>query len=130
MPVRKALGVRTIFNILGPLSNPAGAPAQVMGVYAPQLVPLVAEAMAMLGTRHALVVHGDGNLDEFSPQRPQPVRRSPIRDRPSRHAHSAGRRASPQLRFPPSPAATSSKAPPSSAASSPEKKVPAATSFS
>jgi len=59
MPVRRALGVRTVFNILGPLSNPAGASAQVMGVYAPHLVPLVADAMALLGTRHALVVHGD-----------------------------------------------------------------------
>ena len=64
MPVRKALGVRTIFNILGPLTNPAGAQAQVMGVYAAHLVPLVAEAMAMLGVRHALVVHGDGGPNE------------------------------------------------------------------
>jgi anthranilate phosphoribosyltransferase len=59
MPVRRALGIRTVFNLLGPLTNPAGAPAQVMGVYAPHLVPLVAEALAMLGTRHAFVVHGD-----------------------------------------------------------------------
>ena len=74
MPVRRAIGVRTIFNVLGPLTNPAGAAAQVMGVYAPHLVPLVAEAMALLGTRHAFVVHGDtGNgggpnsgLDELS----------------------------------------------------------------
>jgi len=58
MPVRKALGVRTVFNLLGPLTNPAGASAQVMGVYAPHAVPLVAEAMALLGTRHAFVVHG------------------------------------------------------------------------
>jgi anthranilate phosphoribosyltransferase len=72
MPVRRALGIRTVFNVLGPLTNPAGASAQVMGVYAPHLVPLVAEAMAMLGTRHAFVVHGnngtaDGKgLDELS----------------------------------------------------------------
>jgi len=70
MPVRRALGVRTIFNVLGPLTNPAGAAAQVMGVYAPHLVPLVAEAMALLGARHAFVVHGDtgngGGLDELS----------------------------------------------------------------
>ncbi len=59
MPVRRALGVRTLFNIIGPLTNPAGASRQVMGVYAPHLVPLVAEAMAMLGTRRAMVVHGD-----------------------------------------------------------------------
>jgi anthranilate phosphoribosyltransferase len=60
MPVRRALGVRTVFNILGPLTNPAGARAQVMGVYSAHLVPLVAEAMTLLGVRHALVVHGDG----------------------------------------------------------------------
>jgi anthranilate phosphoribosyltransferase len=70
MPVRRAIGVRTVFNILGPLTNPAGASAQVMGVYAPHLVPLVAEAMALLGTHHAFVVHGDtgngGGLDELS----------------------------------------------------------------
>jgi len=58
MPVRKALGVRTVFNLLGPLTNPAGASAQVLGVYASHAVPLVAEAMALLGTRHAFVVHG------------------------------------------------------------------------
>ncbi|QHN04950.1 anthranilate phosphoribosyltransferase [Granulicella sp. WH15] len=66
MPIRRALGVRTVFNILGPMSNPAGAPAQVMGVYAARLVPLVAEALATLGTRHAFVVHGAGELDEIS----------------------------------------------------------------
>jgi anthranilate phosphoribosyltransferase len=59
MPVRRALGIRTIFHLVGPLSNPAGARAQVMGVYAPHLVPLAAQAMALLGTRHAFVVHGD-----------------------------------------------------------------------
>jgi anthranilate phosphoribosyltransferase len=59
MPVRRALGFRTIFNIVGPLTNPAGASSQVMGVYSPHLVPLVAEAMALLGTRHAFVVHGN-----------------------------------------------------------------------
>ena len=74
MPVRKALGVRTVFNLLGPLTNPAGASAQVMGVYSAAAVPLVAEAMALLNTRHAFVVHGtsqeaDGTirgLDEIS----------------------------------------------------------------
>ena len=59
MPVRRALGIRTIFHLVGPLSNPAGAAAQVMGVYAPHLVPLAAEAMVLLNTRHAFVVHGD-----------------------------------------------------------------------
>ncbi|MEO6806556.1 MAG: anthranilate phosphoribosyltransferase, partial [Edaphobacter sp.] len=59
MPVRRALGIRTIFHLVGPLSNPAGASAQVMGVYAPHLVPLAAEAMVLLNTRHAFVVHGE-----------------------------------------------------------------------
>jgi len=74
MPVRKAIGVRTVFNILGPLTNPAGARAQVMGVYAPHLVTLVAEAMAELGTRHAFVVHGEAGdgtgMDEISIEGP------------------------------------------------------------
>ena len=58
MPVRRGLGVRTVFNVLGPLTNPAGAARQVMGVYAARLVPLVGEAMVLLGTRRAMVVHG------------------------------------------------------------------------
>ena len=58
MPVRRVMGVRTIFNVVGPLTNPAGAARQVMGVYAAHLVPLAAEAMALLGTERALVVHG------------------------------------------------------------------------
>jgi len=58
MPVRRALGVRTVFNVLGPLANPAGARAQVMGVFSAHLMPIVAEAMRLLGTRHAFVVHG------------------------------------------------------------------------
>jgi anthranilate phosphoribosyltransferase len=58
MPVRRALGIRTIFHLVGPLSNPAGARAQVMGVYSAHLVPIVAEAMRLLGSRHAFVVHG------------------------------------------------------------------------
>ena len=69
MPVRRALGIRTIFNVVGPLANPAGARAQVMGVYAPHLVPLAAEAMVLLGTRHAFVVHGfaeSSGMDELS----------------------------------------------------------------
>src|SRR5580698_1925123 len=59
MPVRRALGIRTIFHLVGPLSNPAGARAQVLGVYSPHLVPIVAESMRLLGVRHAFVVHGD-----------------------------------------------------------------------
>ena len=66
MPVRKALGVRSILHILGPLLNPAGARRQVMGVYQSRLVPLVANAMILLDIQHAMVVHGDGNLDEIA----------------------------------------------------------------
>jgi anthranilate phosphoribosyltransferase len=65
MPVRRALGVRTIFNILGPLTNPAGARAQVMGVYAAHLVSTVADAMRLLGVRHAFVVHGSTHPTGF-----------------------------------------------------------------
>jgi anthranilate phosphoribosyltransferase len=66
MPVRKALGIRTILHILGPLLNPAGARRQVMGVYHSRLLPLVAKAMLLLDIRHAMVVHGHGNLDEIA----------------------------------------------------------------
>jgi anthranilate phosphoribosyltransferase len=65
MPVRRELAVRTLFNVLGPLTNPAGARRQVMGVYAPDLVPVLARVLAELGAEHALVVHGDG-LDEIT----------------------------------------------------------------
>ena len=65
MPVRRELGVRTIFNLLGPLTNPAGARRQLMGVYSAALVPLVARVQAELGSEHALIVHGDG-LDEIT----------------------------------------------------------------
>jgi anthranilate phosphoribosyltransferase len=65
MPVRRELGVRTIFNLLGPLTNPAGARRQVMGVYAPELVEVIARVQAELGSEHAWVVHGDG-LDEIT----------------------------------------------------------------
>jgi anthranilate phosphoribosyltransferase len=65
-PIRRALGFRTIFNLAGPLTNPAGAPAQVMGVYSGEKVSLVAETMARLGVRHAFVVHGCDGLDELT----------------------------------------------------------------
>jgi anthranilate phosphoribosyltransferase len=66
MPVRRALGVRTVLHVLGPLLNPAGARRQVMGVFHERLVRLVAEAMVLLGVEHAMVVHGDGGLDEMA----------------------------------------------------------------
>ncbi|WP_369792923.1 anthranilate phosphoribosyltransferase [Terriglobus sp. TAA 43] len=66
-PVRKSLPFRTVFNLLGPMSNPAGTTRQVLGVYSPETVDMVAEAMAFSGhMEHALIVHGDGGLDEFS----------------------------------------------------------------
>jgi anthranilate phosphoribosyltransferase len=65
-PVRKELGVRTLFNILGPLTNPAGAPNYVMGVFHPDLVGIQARVLERLGARHALVVHGREGLDEIS----------------------------------------------------------------
>ncbi|MDI6631586.1 MAG: anthranilate phosphoribosyltransferase [Bacillota bacterium] len=67
---RRELGLRTVFNILGPLCNPAGAQTQVLGVYAPELIGLVAEVLALLGVKRAFVVHGAGGLDELSPAGP------------------------------------------------------------
>ena len=72
-PVRKELAARTVFNVLGPLTNPAGARAQVVGVYAPELVPTIAEVLAQLGARRAFVVHGAGGVDELSPAGPNLV---------------------------------------------------------
>lgn len=65
-PIRRELPFRTIFNCLGPLTNPAGARAQVVGVYEPRLVPLLGEALLQLGCERALVAHGRDSLDEFS----------------------------------------------------------------
>jgi len=64
--VRKELGVRTIFNILGPLTNPAGAPNQLMGVFHPDLVGIQVRVLQQLGSRHVLVVHGKDGMDEVS----------------------------------------------------------------
>ena len=65
-PVRKELGVRTIFNILGPLTNPAGAPNILMGVFHPDLVGIQIRALQRLGAEHALVVYGRDGMDEVS----------------------------------------------------------------
>ncbi len=65
-PVRKELGVRTLFNILGPLTNPAGAPNILLGVFHPDLVGIMVRALQNLGAQHALVVHGKDGLDEVS----------------------------------------------------------------
>jgi len=73
VPVRKALGVRTVFNLLGPLTNPAGVARQVMGVWGADVQPLAAEALAALGAEHALVVHSDDGLDELSVAAPTTV---------------------------------------------------------
>jgi anthranilate phosphoribosyltransferase len=72
-PVRRELAARTVFNVLGPLTNPAGARAQVVGVYAPSLVRTIAEVLAQLGARRAFVVHGAGGIDELSPAGPNLV---------------------------------------------------------
>jgi len=65
-PVRRELGVRTIFNILGPLTNPAGAPNQLMGVFHPDLVGIQVRVMQRLGAKHVLVVYGMDGMDEVS----------------------------------------------------------------
>ena len=65
-PVRRELGVRTIFNILGPLTNPAGAPNQLIGVFHPDLVGIHVRVLQRLGGRHAMVVYGKDGLDEVS----------------------------------------------------------------
>ena len=71
--VRRELATRTVFNVLGPLTNPAGARAQIVGVYSPELVRTIADVLARLGARRAFVVHGAGGIDELSPCGPNLV---------------------------------------------------------
>ncbi len=66
MPSRREIGIRTLFNILGPLTNPAGAEAQLLGVYDEKLTGVMAEVLKKLGTKEAIVVHGMDGLDEIS----------------------------------------------------------------
>ncbi len=73
MPVRRELGVRTLFNVLGPLTNPAGARRQLIGVFAAELVEPIARVLLALGSEHALVVHGSDGLDELTTTGPSVV---------------------------------------------------------
>jgi len=73
MPVRRTLGVRTVFNLLGPLTNPAGVGRQVIGVWGPEVQDLMASALAELGAWRALVVHSEDGLDEISVSAPTRV---------------------------------------------------------
>ncbi|NVE93976.1 anthranilate phosphoribosyltransferase [Altererythrobacter lutimaris] len=66
MPIRRKIGRRTIFNLMGPLCNPAGVKSQLVGIASPQFVPIYAGAMAQLDTEHAMIVSGDEGLDELS----------------------------------------------------------------
>jgi anthranilate phosphoribosyltransferase len=72
-PVRRELGTRTVFNLIGPLTNPAGAQAHVMGVPSPELARTIADVLALLGATRAFVVHGYGAVDEFSSAGPNLV---------------------------------------------------------
>ena len=94
-PVRRELGTRTVFNLLGPLTNPAGVRAGIFGVYAPELVRTIADVLAALGSHRAFVVHGAHGIDELSPAGPNARlrdrrgRRPRADDRPERARASA-----------------------------------------
>ncbi len=89
-PARRELRLRTVFNLLGPLTNPAHASAQVVGVYSADLVEKLAEALSELGLRRALVVHGRDGLDEITISGPSKVGRSAQRQRACLRGHSGG----------------------------------------
>ena len=72
-PVRRELGIPTVMNLAGPLANPAGVRRQVVGVADPDRAPVVADALALLSTEHALVVHGEVGMDEIAPHGPTAV---------------------------------------------------------
>ena len=91
-PVRKELGVRTIFNILGPLTNPAGAKNQVMGVFHPDLVGIQVRVLQRLGSKHVMMVHGLDGLDEISISGRDAGRRA--EERRDQRVHPASRRSS------------------------------------
>jgi anthranilate phosphoribosyltransferase len=95
---RRELGIRSIFNMLGPLTNPAGADCQLLGVFAPQLTEMFAEALRLLGSRRALVVHGHDGLDEISvcaPTRVTELKNGRIRTYDIAPERLVGRRAAP-----------------------------------
>jgi anthranilate phosphoribosyltransferase len=73
MAVRRSLGIRTLFTVLGPLTNPASARRQVIGVFSPELVEVIARVLAELGSEHVLVVHGADGMDEISTTGPTSV---------------------------------------------------------
>ena len=84
---RREVGVRTVFNILGPLSNPVGAQAQVLGVYDPELTETMAKVLGELGSHSAYVVHGLDGLDEITLTTKTKISgSSPVSQRPSRAA--------------------------------------------
>ena len=65
-PVRREIGIRTVFNVLGPITNPAGVPCQLIGVGYPEVAEKMAEALRLFGTHHAIIVHSDDGMDELS----------------------------------------------------------------
>jgi anthranilate phosphoribosyltransferase len=96
---RKEVGIRSIFNMLGPLTNPAGANCQLLGVYAPQLTEMFAQALRLLGTRRAFVVHGHDGLDEITvcaPTRVSELNEGAIRTYDLTPEQLLGRRAQPE----------------------------------